>query len=314
MKVTIIICSFNQDFFLKKCIESAIYQTYKNLEIILIDNGSNDNSKKICEYYKKSFLNIKYLNYKKNESVSQRLNFAIKIAKGKFISFLFGDDQLVKSKISHQIKLFKKLDDKYGVVYGPVNIIDIVNKTNVKRNVVKINGLGIEGLLNFSMLDGHIDLISPLFIKKVLIENNFLNNIFLETEMIFFCYGLKYNFFYHPKIVAKLTNHSNNYGKRLYTNVESSEKRLKFLFKKKFFKKKYQNKMNNYMTFFYRNVAWENLRNNGNKLMTIRYLKKHFMHSNLLNLLNFKNFALYILIFFPQKIIKILNNLYSKIN
>lgn len=88
--VTIIVPIYNIERHLEKCIESLVNQTYKNLQIILIDDGSKDNSGKICDKYKKD--NRIVIFHNENMGVSKTRNFGLEQAKGDYILFVDGDD------------------------------------------------------------------------------------------------------------------------------------------------------------------------------------------------------------------------------
>lgn len=89
--ISIIVPCYNVDAFLEKCINSIIYQTYNNWELILIDDGSSDNTLKICKKYSTLDKRIKVI-HKKNEGVSVARNVGIDIANGEWITFLDSDD------------------------------------------------------------------------------------------------------------------------------------------------------------------------------------------------------------------------------
>ena len=89
--VSIVVPIYNTEQYIPKCIESLINQTYKNLEIILVDDGSTDNSFNICEKYQKEDERIK-LFHKENGGVSSARNYGIKKATGKYICFCDSDD------------------------------------------------------------------------------------------------------------------------------------------------------------------------------------------------------------------------------
>lgn len=94
--VSIVIPIYNvPEKFLRKCIESAINQTYKNIEIILVDDGSTDKSGEICDEYKKSDNRIKVI-HKGNAGLSAARNTGFKYARGKWITFVDGDDWIEK--------------------------------------------------------------------------------------------------------------------------------------------------------------------------------------------------------------------------
>ena len=111
-KVSIIIPVFNGENFLKEAINSAVNQTYKNLEIIVVNDGSTDRTEEISLSYGDK---IKYYR-KENGGVSTALNFGISKMTGDFFSWLSHDDIYDKNKIKYQIKYLSKLKYKNFVI------------------------------------------------------------------------------------------------------------------------------------------------------------------------------------------------------
>ena len=97
-KISIIIPVYNVEKYLRKCVQSILNQTYSNLEILLIDDGSTDESGRICEELNKNDSRIKVL-HKKNGGVSSARNLGIKRATGKYLIFIDSDDYLEKNMI-----------------------------------------------------------------------------------------------------------------------------------------------------------------------------------------------------------------------
>ena len=91
--ISIIIPIYNTEKYLNRCIETVVNQTYSNLEIILINDGSTDNSKEICEEWCKKDNRIIFIN-KDNTGVSDTRNKGLEIAKGEYISFIDSDDYI----------------------------------------------------------------------------------------------------------------------------------------------------------------------------------------------------------------------------
>ena len=89
--VSIIVPVYNTEKYLSKCLDSIVNQTYKNLEIILINDGSTDNSKAICEDFAKKDKRIQVIN-KENSGVSVSRNKGLSLAKGNYIAFIDADD------------------------------------------------------------------------------------------------------------------------------------------------------------------------------------------------------------------------------
>lgn len=89
--ISVIVPVYNVEKYLHKCIDSIINQTYKNLEIILVDDGSTDESGKICDKYKEADNRITVI-HKKNGGLSDARNAGLKAATGDFIAFADSDD------------------------------------------------------------------------------------------------------------------------------------------------------------------------------------------------------------------------------
>jgi len=97
LEISVVIPTFNRADLILKAIESVLKQTYKASEIIVIDDGSNDETKKIIENY-----DIKYF-YQRNSGVSSARNKGIKVAKYDWIAFLDSDDTWREDKLQKQV-------------------------------------------------------------------------------------------------------------------------------------------------------------------------------------------------------------------
>lgn len=93
--ISIIVPIYNVEKYLKKCIDSILNQTYKNLEIILVNDGSTDNSYSICNEYSKKDKRVIVVN-KKNGGLSDARNHGLKVANGEYIGFVDSDDYINK--------------------------------------------------------------------------------------------------------------------------------------------------------------------------------------------------------------------------
>ena len=91
--ISIIVPVYNVEKYLNRCVDSIINQTYKNLEIILVDDGSTDNSGKICDEYQKKDSRIKVI-HKTNGGMSSARNAGLDIATGNYIAFVDSDDYI----------------------------------------------------------------------------------------------------------------------------------------------------------------------------------------------------------------------------
>lgn len=118
--VSIVIPVYNGENYMREAIDSALGQTYKNIEVIVVNDGSKDRTDEIAQSYGNK---IRYFK-KENGGVSTALNLAIKNMKGEYFSWLSHDDVYLPEKIECQIEVLRRLEDKRTVVYGGWKIID----------------------------------------------------------------------------------------------------------------------------------------------------------------------------------------------
>ena len=107
MKVSIIIPIYNSENYLEKCIGSVISQTYDDIEIILVNDGSTDNSGNICLAYESKDTRIKLIN-QKNAGVSAARNAGLDIASGDLITFIDSDDHIENDYVSYLVSLMEQ--------------------------------------------------------------------------------------------------------------------------------------------------------------------------------------------------------------
>ncbi len=105
--ISIIIPVYNVENYLKKCIESVINQEHSNLQIILVDDGSTDNSGKICDEYANKDSRITVI-HKKNGGLSDARNTGLEVANGDFIAFVDSDDYISKNMYADMVAAAEK--------------------------------------------------------------------------------------------------------------------------------------------------------------------------------------------------------------
>lgn len=119
-RVSIIIPVYNLEKYLVKCIESVINQTYKNLEIIILDDGSNDHSLEICKAFENKDGRVKVFSHP-NQGVSYTRNRGIELSTGDYIMFVDGDDYLEVSWVENYIKVIE--ESNADVVIGGISFL-----------------------------------------------------------------------------------------------------------------------------------------------------------------------------------------------
>jgi len=182
MKVSIIIPIYNAENYLKKCLDSIINQTYKNIEIILINDGSTDNSLEICKQYKDD--RIKLIN-QKNSGVSTARNVGLDLVTGDYITFVDSDDWLELDAIESMVNFIeiRKTDIarfNYQINGVNQNASQKLEKTDIEKFVKKLISGEVPGYLWL------------LLIKKEIIKDiKFKTDLSLAEDLVFILEILK---------------------------------------------------------------------------------------------------------------------------
>ena len=138
--VSIIIPTYNREKYILNAINSCLKQTYKNIEILVVDDCSTDKTKDLIKSINDK--RIKYFRNETNRGAPYSRNFGLRIARGEYINFLDDDDLLLPRKIELQLKKFlASEDEKLGVVTCDVRFIridmDLTRKNRKKGNIYK---------------------------------------------------------------------------------------------------------------------------------------------------------------------------------
>jgi teichuronic acid biosynthesis glycosyltransferase TuaG len=134
--VSVIIPVYNSEKYITKTLDSVLNQTYKLIEIVLVDDCSIDNSKQIINEYLKKHEHIVYHRQENNYGAAVARNKALELAKGRYIAFLDSDDLWYQQKIEKQLALMKQ--NNISICYTAVEMIDKNDKLiKGKRNVLE---------------------------------------------------------------------------------------------------------------------------------------------------------------------------------
>lgn len=166
--VSVIIPVYNANGFLSGAIESIQNQTYKNLEIIIVDDGSTDETPKILKSLAKKDKRIKILTNKKNLNIASSLNKGIKIAKGKYIARMDADDIALPRRIERQVKHLLRHQETV-ILGGQCKTIDIDGKV-IGRKIFPVKDRDIRNALYYENPIQH----PTVMINRQLLPKNFL--------------------------------------------------------------------------------------------------------------------------------------------
>lgn len=140
--ISIIVPVYNIENYINKCIDSIINQTYKDIEIILVDDGSTDRSGNVCDDYEKKDKRIKVI-HKTNGGLSDARNAGIDVAQGDFLGFIDGDDYIHPQMFEILLDIITKSNSDIAICsyekveeYKSVNDIEI-NKSEYKEIIIQ---------------------------------------------------------------------------------------------------------------------------------------------------------------------------------
>jgi glycosyltransferase involved in cell wall biosynthesis len=122
--VTVICLCYNHAQFVAEALHSVLDQTYKNIQIIVVDDASTDESADIISRIVRDNTRIEFLSWQKNQGNCKAFNSALQLAKGEFIIDFASDDVMMSEKIERQVAFFKTLGKDYGVVFTDAVYID----------------------------------------------------------------------------------------------------------------------------------------------------------------------------------------------
>lgn len=237
IKVSVIIPVYNVEKYLKKCLDSLVNQTLKEVEIIVVNDGSPDNSQKIIDKYVKKYPKLIKSFIKENGGQGTARNLGLKYAKGEYISFVDSDDWLDVTALESMYNLAKK-DDSDIVI---CDMVDHFKDYELYHNCTKYNSV-FEVTPSACNKIFKKDVINGLeFIPKVWYEDfNFTTKILLNTDKIS-CIS---EGFYHCNCGHVSTMNNNNSLKNL-DMIEVIEDIKKYAKKNK----KYDDNLISYLIF-----------------------------------------------------------------
>ncbi|MDA8235872.1 MAG: glycosyltransferase [Clostridia bacterium] len=217
-KVSIIIPVYNGSNYLCEAIDSALGQTYKNTEIIVVNDGSNDGGK--TEEIAKSYgEKIRYF-YKENGGVASALNFGISVAEGDYISWLSHDDLYLPNKLEVQINYLQKQPQEV-VLYSDYYFVD--RDSNIISTVV-IPHISSEQFLSQLFIVAPVHGCSTLIPKKCFKEIGLFNPKLktVQDYEMWFRIAKKYDFVHIPQVLIKSRMHDEQ-GHKTMSQIQYNE-------------------------------------------------------------------------------------------
>lgn len=168
-KISVIVPVWNAHDYLKRCVDSILEQTYMNLEVLLVDDGSSDDSLEICEEYARLDDRVRVF-HKENGGQASARNYALERATGEFVGFVDNDDWIFPTMYERLHQLMLDYDADVGRCEDMLGKMEeSVNEQNVK--IVVTEGEEYFGLLYQDIWGGHVT--DRLFRREVIGDERF---------------------------------------------------------------------------------------------------------------------------------------------
>lgn len=215
MLISIITPTYNREKFLSAAIDSVLKQTYKNFELIIVDDGSTDNTQALVASYVEKDPRIKYLQ-QKNQGQSVARNYALSIASGDFICFLDSDNYWPEEKLEKSIGAFES-HPEVDIVYGDCITIDEQGNELHRNNMRRYSG-NIAALL---LKDNFVSMNTTMTRRKCFDEMGGMSGKrrVADDYDLWLKFSARFRFMYMPEFLAYY---------RVMENQISTNKKLRF--------------------------------------------------------------------------------------
>lgn len=211
--VSVIIPVYNSEKYIADAIESVLCQTYKNFEILVVDDGSTDDTEKIVLYFKKLYNEkIRYF-YQKNGGPAKARNLGIKNASGEHIAFLDSDDIWLPEKLAVQVAYYEE-NPYYGMVYSNLALIKNGNIFQATSQLKE------KGWILYKLVKDKFIYTSTIIIKKNVLRavGDYHEDYYMATGEdtdLYLRIANKYQIGYLDKVLVHKRIHDSNLGNNI---------------------------------------------------------------------------------------------------
>lgn len=233
--ISIIIPVYNCKPYLKECVDSVLNQSYGNIEIILINDGSTDGSEKICDEYANT-RDIIHVYHQKNAGVSVARNVGLDKATGTYIFFLDADDVLADNIFEKMINCNPNAD----LIVGGIAEVNEMGQENGNKVLLPQKVLGQKEMMEALFYEeryGYLGIITPKIYKANIIHNNKIrfdkriryneDRLFI-TEYVLHCniiqFTDKYYYYYRQRKESALGQIKYSFNTAVLTELDAFEK------------------------------------------------------------------------------------------
>lgn len=220
--VTVIVPSYNHAAYITQTLESIFIQSYKNIELIVIDDNSQDNSVEVINNILLKH-NFNFITHKINKGLSYTLNEAIRISKGKYISAIASDDYWPDYKIAKQVEVLES-NPEYAVCFGKQVGFNNTGKLKEYENAKYRSGYIFNELITWKF---SIPALTVMIRKSVFdVVGLYDPSIAIEDWYMWLKISKKYPIYFLNEVLGFYRLHENNMSKKLLWMINEKRKIL----------------------------------------------------------------------------------------
>lgn len=210
--VSVIMASYNHEKYVPEAIESVLNQTNPNLELVIVDDASKDNSREVIEAYQKRDGRVRAFFHKENQGIARTANDALKAAKGQYLSFIGSDDLWVQTKLEQQLKVLSNHGN--AVIWSEGDVID-ADGASMGRKFTDFNARGdkpTSGRIYREIINENY-----IFGQSLLFKREYTEGLRFNPDLKYLCdyqfvvdLAYAHDFLFMPESLAKYRIHGKN--------------------------------------------------------------------------------------------------------
>jgi len=220
--VTVVLTAFNHQSYILEAVRSVFSQTYANIQLVVIDNGSTDRTLALLENEKENFTNFLLIKNLFNKGLCQSFNQGLAIADGKYIIDLSGDDVLLPERIEKQVSAFEQLSENHVVVFTNARYIDLHSKPMNYHYPVNHEGRAIgnipTGDVYKNVLEKYFICTPTMMMRTELLRQmgGYDESLCFEDFDFWIRSSVKYQYFYMDEVLTFKRVTSNSLSSQFY--------------------------------------------------------------------------------------------------
>lgn len=215
--VSVICLCYNQARFVKEALDSVVKQSYKNIELIVADDGSNDDSKEVIQEWLLDHDEVPFVNLKENLGNTSAFNKGLRLAQGKYVIDLAADDVLISNRIEKQVAFFEQQGPDVGVIYSDANYISEKGRL-LQRHFSNPRLIPYEGDIYKRVIDTYFIPPPAMMIKKEVLDelNGYDESLAYEDFDFWVRSARSWQYAYQSEVLTLIRKSENSHSKGWY--------------------------------------------------------------------------------------------------